>query len=489
MLKPSQFQIDIFNNYRTTNKNLVIQASPGSGKTTTLIELLKFVLPYKKALMTAFANSIIDTLKDKIRNPAIEINGLHSLGLKILYRKFNGNLKVSEYKNFTYCQKYIKEWNLIYDKKKNYILYNISKLIDLYKLYDLKSKEELEELAEKFDIDCINGEIEKAIKVLNNLKSYNKSEPTKDKPKLIDFSDMIYLPISDLKLNLPQFDEIFVDEIQDLNIAQQKFIQVLLKKGGRIIGVGDKYQSIYSFLGADIKAFDKFSSLPNTIQLPLSISYRCPKIIIKEANKIYNNILENPLNENGEIKEGSYKLIKDGDFVLCRNNSPLIDLFIELTKEEKKCFILGKDFGENLLAILNKIENLEKKEAFLELEKLLKEICDKLKEKGISNPYIHPKYLNFSEKISIIKKLHNYYGNFIIIKQKLDGIYKDKGEGIQLMTIHKSKGLENDNIFFLKPELLPSKYAIQDWEIEQENNLKYVLFTRTKKNFIYINDL
>lgn len=490
MFKPSEFQLAIFEAYRKTNQNIIISAGPGSGKTKTLFELSKMVLPWKKDLVTSFANSITDVLKERIRTPNIEVNGLHSLGLKILYRKWNGNVKVSEFKSFNYCQRYLKEWNLINDKKKNYILFNISRLIELYKLYDLKTKEELEDISDKFDIDCFNGEIDKALKVISNLKSYNKSEPTSTNPKIVDFSDMIYIPISsDIKLNLPQYDEIFVDEIQDLNVAQQKFIKKLLKPEGRIIGVGDKYQSIYTFLGADINSFNKFAALPKTIQLPLSISYRCPKIIVKEANKIYNVILPNVNNEEGEIREDSYKTIKDGDFVLCRNNSPLIDLFIELTKEDKKCFIKGREFGEALLGLINKIDDLDKKEAFEELKKLGEEIVKKLKDKGITNPYSHPKYLNYSEKVSIIKKLHNYYGNFLTIKTQLDKIYKDEGEGIQLMTIHKSKGLESDNIFFLRPDLLPSKYAEQDWEIEQENNLRYVLLTRTKKNFIYINDL
>ena len=40
---PSDFQIDIFNAYNSTRKNLVIQAVPGSGKTTTILQLTKFL--------------------------------------------------------------------------------------------------------------------------------------------------------------------------------------------------------------------------------------------------------------------------------------------------------------------------------------------------------------------------------------------------------------------------------------------------------------
>ena len=54
------------------------------------------------------------------------------------------------------------------------------------------------------------------------------------------------------------------------------------------------------------------------------------------------------------------------------------------------------------------------------------------------------------------------------------------------MTIHKSKGLENDNVFFLAPELIPSRFATQPWQLEQESNLKYVAITRAKNSLIYV---
>ena len=55
-----------------------------------------------------------------------------------------------------------------------------------------------------------------------------------------------------------------------------------------------------------------------------------------------------------------------------------------------------------------------------------------------------------------------------------------------LSTIHKAKGLENDRIFFLAPELIPSKYATQPWQYEQEQNLFYVCVTRAKRELIYV---
>jgi superfamily I DNA/RNA helicase len=55
-----------------------------------------------------------------------------------------------------------------------------------------------------------------------------------------------------------------------------------------------------------------------------------------------------------------------------------------------------------------------------------------------------------------------------------------------LSTIHKAKGREWNRVYFLHRELLPSRYAKQDWQLEQERNLEYVAITRAKKELIYV---
>ena len=63
---PSKYQIDIFNEFNNSNDNINISAVAGSGKTTVLLELLKFVPIDKTAIFLAFNNSIVDELKTNI---------------------------------------------------------------------------------------------------------------------------------------------------------------------------------------------------------------------------------------------------------------------------------------------------------------------------------------------------------------------------------------------------------------------------------------
>jgi superfamily I DNA/RNA helicase len=56
---------------------------------------------------------------------------------------------------------------------------------------------------------------------------------------------------------------------------------------------------------------------------------------------------------------------------------------------------------------------------------------------------------------------------------------------LTLATIHKAKGKEWDNVLVLRPDLMPSRAARQEWQQEEENNLMGVAATRAKLNLIY----
>ena len=74
------------------------------------------------------------------------------------------------------------------------------------------------------------------------------------------------------------------------------------------------------------------------------------------------------------------------------------------------------------------------------------------------------------------------------VLDSIDKLFNDKIEGaIKLATIHKSKGLEAKRVLILDRGLIPSRYATQDWQLEQENNLMYVAITRSMDYLGFIN--
>lgn len=484
-MKWSQYQLDIFKAVSNTDKNIVIKATAGASKTTVLKECAKLIPRRKKSLLLAFNKSIADEIRTKIPDN-VECMTLHSLGLKMLTKNYGSRIKLNNWKSLNFISKKLDEWG-IDAKKKNYYQFNIFNLVNMCRLLMAnRTIEDIKSIAERFDIEAFDKQAEHTLEILATLDRYNVS-PYTHTTFLIDFTDMLELP---LKLNLlkREYDVVFVDEVQDNSLLQQKLFLGIIKENGRFIVVGDPKQSIYSFIGADINSFNNLISQPNTIQLPLSISYRCPKSVVKRCREINEDIEPWEDAQEGEDREGSINEVKSGDFVLCRNNRPLISLYFKFLSEGKKAYVKGKDYGSGLIKILEPLKHLSKTEAFGALQDQLDYIEDKLRENEVDKPKLHSTYRSFQEKIEMMSIIINNVGTPIKAFEQLDKIFKDDGIGITLSTIHKAKGMENRRIFIIRRDLIPSKYATQAWSMEQEMNLLFVAYSRAKESLIFVND-
>lgn len=488
MFKPSNHQKLIFNTFNNTNQNIVVQAAPGSGKTTTLLELLKFVKNPRDAIFFAFNKSIVEELKSRVPD-GIKCMTMHSFGYSCLFQYYKETLVLNKNKTYLLGRKICVKWN-IDPKKIDFYLFVMQDIYLSYRLTNSKGRDSLNALVDTYGLEIENEKhLDDTYELIQFIKEYDTNN-IKSGSRMIDFTDMIYLPITYLDPDkIPKYKDVFIDESQDLSKTQQKLVDLTFKKNSRFVACGDRFQSIFSFLGADMKAFDNFCNKPNTIQLPLSISYRCPRVVVQQANEIYNNIEFFDKNREGEILEGSYKKAIAGDFILCRNNAPLFALFIQFLKDKKKAYLRGTEICEGLIRVLKKVRGCSKQEGFSILNQVLNELEEDLKKEGKKKPRIHPRFKNLNEKVLIISILYDYYYSFSAIEKNLSSMFEEKKiDAPILSTIHKAKGLEADNVFILCSELIPSIYVEQAWEIEQENNLLYVMLTRAKNKIIFIND-
>lgn len=278
---------------------------------------------------------------------------------------------------------------------------------------------------------------------------------------------------------------ILVHNCQDLNFLQRNLVLSMISNRGRLISVGDKKQSIYSFMSADLDVYDSIVERPNTLNLPLSISYRCSKAVVREAQKVFLEGIEAWSEaKEGSVLPGELDTAEIGDFVLCRNNKPLVEAFIYLLKLKKPAVIKGKDIGENLLLILDKVSEPK------DLDSLLEQKLADLQQKGIP-PHIAVNtdtYIALEEKVMILKVLFKEWTTIEELTSQMGKIFSEDVKGkVVLSTIHKSKGLEADNVYFLNQELIPSERAKTEKAKYAEECLRFVAITRAKQNLIYCN--
>ena len=111
------------------------------------------------------------------------------------------------------------------------------------------------------------------------------SLPGKKYGHIHTFNDWLWFTVV-LKVPLPQIDCVLADEVQDFNACQIDMLSRLAANNTRIIAVGDPYQAIYHFRGADSEAFFKLCDMLNTTKrgaetVLLPTNYRCSKAVIK----------------------------------------------------------------------------------------------------------------------------------------------------------------------------------------------------------------
>jgi len=487
---PSPQQIDIFDKGLNTGSNICVSAAPGSGKTTTIVALSKLMRsrPSQKGLFLAFSRSIVEELKTKLPR-TIECSTLHSKGYKSLIRGYRGlKFKMSEYKGIMFAK--IATQGLKFKTDAEKFNYEMS-LQDGLNLARMNYSTDFKLMCRKYALEAQPKDLSVAY---NAMTDYNDNICAEDGKNVIDFTDMVFLPIYK-NFRLDTYHEIFVDECQDLNACQLAFVEKMVKRYvGRIIAVGDKKQAIYSFAGADIKSFEKLEQRNNTEVLPLSVSYRCAKEIVKLAQKVYPDIQYHEDSPDGILRtDTSVSDAGQGDFILCRNVKPLITVYFILIGQNKKCTIVGKDIEKGLLNLTEKLNNYSKWDGFEKLEEMLQYKAEILSERGVKDPTNHPVYCNFEEEIEVLRIIAETIRakSFREISAKIRDIFQQKGEAIKLMTIHKSKGLEANRVFVIEvfdgKKLIPSHYAKQDWELIQERNLMFVAYTRAKQELVLVN--
>jgi DNA helicase-2/ATP-dependent DNA helicase PcrA len=491
MFKPSTKQQAIFDTWNNTDKNVLINAVAGSGKTTTLIELLKYCK--YRTLFLAFNKSVQEEIQSQIDAKGLtqgKALTMHSLGLSAIRQHYKGKSKVviKNGKNFELLKllqakhksifKYMK-WE---DKLK--LSYTLMDMNDISRLFLTDNMDEIKKHLQSMDKNFVSHK--DIVSLWASFVSLREKSYTA-KTVVIDFNDMIYLAARD-KLYIPvEPYYLMVDEAQDLNLAQHKLVENLIGQGTIIkwIAVGDRNQSIYGFSGAYSSSFNKFLGMGDVKELPLDICYRCAQSIIDETNEVYD-VMEYGTEEKGIV--GVVKdvnEIKPESMIICRNTSPIIKLYFGLLGAGMPVYIKGDDILTSITRFLKPYLNYTVGGAKIELQYKLEELQGEESESARIKLHIFKEnYANFK---ALIANMSTDYEVIKVLLDKIKNLFKVKDKAVMLCTIHKSKGLEADIVYILNENLIPSKFATSPEQLTQEKNLKYVARSRAKKELYYLN--
>lgn len=419
------------------NGQYLVIAGAGSGKTRTIIYRTAFLLELgvkeENILMLTFTRKAGEEMKIRLKNllkssVKIEIGTFHSFCLKLILKHKNlfGIEKILILEN---SQK-IKVLEKII--KKNNLNLNIfeDKLLDLIEIFEKGKKIEnfLSDKEKKENLDKINF-------LLNEYLRY------KNINNLFDFNDLIDLVLLKLKTNYnfrlylqETYKYILVDEYQDTDTKQRDILKMLCGENGNIMVVGDDYQSIYGFRGAEFENILRFNEdFPKSYLIKLETNYRSNNEIVDYCNKIASkfylkyNKLSKPVRNNGYKPE--ILKFKNED----NQNSFIVDKI-------KKFYQNGIEYEE--MAII------------------------------------------YRDRYSIKKLEQLLYKNSIPYIKNMEDSSESKKK-ISLISVHSSKGLEWKVVFI--PNLLEGIFpsSLSKENIEEEKRLYYVACSRCKE-FLYL---
>jgi superfamily I DNA/RNA helicase len=469
MIQWSDYQNKIFNFVLNEKANLLVEALAGSAKTSTIVEAAHRLPENQQTLLSAFNKKIATELKDRSKDH-INVATLHSLGFKAIRQQFPSILL-----NENKVQDIFKEKIKKNQKNRWELINSLCSAVSMCKSRLLISAGEIEDMIAEFDLYPFIVDLDYEEYINNIIYGLNESKKNQSE---IDFDDMIYFPAI-FKIKLSQFDNVFIDEAQDLTPAQIKFFTKLVKPSGRAFIFGDVNQSIYLFAGADCESINRLASTFTAERLELPICYRCPSAVVAEAKRLVPRIEPYEHAEPGEVVfepeiDKILKEIKAGDVILSRTNAPLISLGLKLIILKKPCYILGKDFGKNIKNIVTNSKAKTIDQLVKYVDKFFKKEVERFKKK---NKLKHVEILN-DKKLCIESLLENA-SSIDDVLANIDKLFESVSDNqkICLSNTHQSKGLEYDNVYMIR-----NTYSTASRE---ETNLTYVATTRAKKRLIY----
>ncbi len=326
----------------TLDGPLLIVAGAGSGKTKVLTSRIANIIRQKKA----FPNQILAVTFTNKAAKEMQLRVSKTLGSTATSLSWLGTFH-------SICAKLLRKHSSAVGLNSNFTIVDVDDQIRLVKNICKAENIDVKQLAPRYILAIIDkwknkGFYPSEVRI-NSKDIYEKTilpiykiyqQKLKDL-NCCDFGDLILHTVKIFEKNKDikeiyskNFKYILVDEYQDTNFIQSKWLNLLSEKNQNICCVGDDDQSIYSWRGAEIKNFLEFDQVyKNTKVIRLEENYRSTQNILSVASNLISN------NQN-RVGKTLITTMEEGDLV------------------SLNCFKNGKD---EAIGVSDEIEKIKKK--------------------------------------------------------------------------------------------------------------------------------
>jgi ATP-dependent exoDNAse (exonuclease V) beta subunit len=413
-----------------------LQAVAGSGKTTSIINLIEQLTG--GILCLSFTRSAVSRMREKIQSKQVIIETIHSFAAQLT----RANLVTS---------RVLKDaaWQMIWEADKE----------NFTAVFSESWQNRVEAGAEQSEWRDLYQQLKRSF----NVMSYD------------DLLEILSVHSEH------EFDHIFIDEAQDLTEAQWRIIMKLAATypNATLNVVGDANQIIYAFQGSSNLIWEKqllwWKHLPGTREYKvLNTCYRCGSKILDLVNKLFNpeHLCANP-------EKASFVEIRE----------PIKELQVYL--EWLTCYIKSFDNPDEVLILV-------KRRGVLSRAIIKKFHQEGIEVSGLTDSGMTTNARNYQELLHegnsqlihlaaeyVTQSLGNYE-DFLETLQSQPVSVEVVPNHVRLLTIHSAKGLEAKYVIIADAYDSPYKMVTDREKADRENrNLLYVAMTRAQTGLVF----
>ena len=331
-------------------RHAIVRAGPGAGKTQLVVRVTGEVVrmqPQQVApLVLAFNKDAVVELQNRSVTGA---RTFHSYGLS-KWKALHPNVKVRRSKirdllKAEFPRQLDQPDRHKYSRDVMPLLKHILKLVTLSKAYALDPRSGdfelgLDELiamhgiTKRLEWELKGKAVAEPLQRIRRIVTWVLRESIATAAVVIDYDDMVYMPVLNRDVGAHASGWVIVDECQDMDKARSRMAELLTGDRGRLLIVGDEHQSLYGYTGAGAEVLQELrTTMGIATELPLTCSWRLPRRHVQAAFAfMHNNGRENYTLEYAENAEEGM-IARVGNFtrfpldpgkdhaILCRTNA------------------------------------------------------------------------------------------------------------------------------------------------------------------------